>query len=162
MSATPEIRLATARDAIRIAEISRDHIEQGLGWRWTPARVIRSMRDPSANVVVAVEQERLVGFAIMEYQQDEAHLVLFAVEPSARRAGIGSALIRWLETSALTAGIGVIRLEARVRNVAARAFYSRLGYREVRIMRGWYRGVEDGVWIAKDLWLRAGAHFADQ
>ncbi len=160
MKTNLEISVARLRDARRIAEMSRDYIEQGLGWRWTPGRVLRALRDVNTNVVVASEQERLIGFAIMEYRRDEAHLVLLAVEPSRRRAGVGSALIAWLEATALTAGIGIIHLESRRRNLAARAFYRKLGYQEVRIIRGRYRGIEDGVWLAKDLWLHAGAHYA--
>lgn len=160
MNTNPEIALATLRDAHRIAAMSRDYIEQGLGWRWRVARVQSAIRDASTNVIVAREQGRPIGFAIMEYQRDEAHLLLLAVEPSRRRVGIASNLIAWLESTAVTAGIGIIHLEVRRHNLAARTLYRKLGYNEVRVMRGWYRGVEDGVWLAKDLWLHAGAHYA--
>jgi hypothetical protein len=33
-----------------------------------------------------------------------------------------------------------------------RAFYRKLGYREVQIVRGYYQGIEDAVRLAKDLW----------
>lgn len=162
MNTYPEIALATLHDAHRIAAMSRDYVEQGLGWRWRVARVQSAIRDAGTNVIVARAQNQLAGFAIMEYKRDEAHLVLLAVEPSQRRIGIASNLIAWLESSAVTAGIGIIHLEVRRHNLAARALYRKLGYNEVRVMHGWYRGVEDGVWLAKDLWLYAGAHYADR
>ena len=37
MITLPSIRLATSQDAALIAEMSRDYIEHGLGWSWTPA-----------------------------------------------------------------------------------------------------------------------------
>ena len=43
-------------------------------------------------------------------------------------------------------------LEARTRNRGARVFYRMHGYVETRLLPGHYRGVEDGVRIAKDLW----------
>ena len=145
------VSLAIAADAQRIAALSRDSIEQGLEWSWTPRRVLRSLADTATNVVVARSGNRFVGFAIMKYADDEAHLLLLAVQAGYRRRGVGSALIAWLEATARVAGIALISLEARAGNAAARAFYRGLGYREVGLLEGYYRGVEDAVRIAKDL-----------
>lgn len=147
-----EIRLASQRDALRIAEMSRELIEVGLGWSWTPARVLRSLQDRNTNVAVAHDGGRIIGFGIAQYHSDEAHIALFAVESASRRCGVGTALIKWMEETALTAGIGVIYLEARVSNVVARTFYRKAGYREVKIVPGMYKGIETGVRLAKDLW----------
>jgi [ribosomal protein S18]-alanine N-acetyltransferase len=147
-----EIRLAQPRDALAIATMSRDLVENGLGWRWNASRVLGSIRDPAANVAVAVDGANLLGFGIMKYRELEAHLYLLAVLPQRQRNGIGAALVNWLEDSALVAGIGVVYLEARATNEQARAFYQRLGYKEFNTMPRYYRGVEDGVRLAKDLW----------
>jgi [ribosomal protein S18]-alanine N-acetyltransferase len=149
------LRLAIDADALQIAQMSRDQIERGLGWSWTTQRVLRSIFDAETNVVVALDAGRLVGFAIMKYHDDEAHLLLLAVQPAARRKGVGSALVRWLEQAALTAGVGQVWLEARQGNAAARAFYKRLGYREIQVLPGYYQGREACVRIARDLWLES-------
>ena len=146
------IRLATADDAPYIGLMSRDLIEQGLRWRWTPARVRDCIRSKTTNVAVAPSAQGLAGFAIMEYRDDEAHLVLLGVEPSHRRRGIASALIAWHEQAALTAGIGTVYVEARADNAETRAFYRKLGYSEVQRVGRYYDGVEDAVRLAKDLW----------
>ncbi len=75
------IRVAIPADASRIALMSRDYVEEGLGWGWTPARVARSIRDRATNVVLAEHRTELAGFGIMKYLDDEAHLLLFAVRP---------------------------------------------------------------------------------
>jgi ribosomal-protein-alanine N-acetyltransferase len=148
-----EIRLATLADAARIGEMSRDLIEHGLGWRWTPGSIRRCIRDAATNVAVAAsEHGSVAGFAVMRYKDDEAHLILLGVDPGFRRRGIASALIAWLERAALTAGIGTVYVEARASNAEARALYRRLGYHEVQFVRGYYHGVESGVRLAKDLW----------
>jgi len=152
MASPFHIRLASATDAQPIACMSRDCVEVGLGWSWRPARVQRSIADASTNVVVCRDASGLAGFAIMHYGEEEAHLLLLAVDARRRRRGVGSALLAWLEATARTAGLGVIRLEARCTNGAAAAFYGKLGYRPVARVQGWYRGVEDGVRFAKDLW----------
>jgi ribosomal-protein-alanine N-acetyltransferase len=132
--------------------MSRDLVEHGLGWRWTPQRIVRCIRAPGINVAVIGNSGALAGFAIMQYYENEAHLLLLAVGEPHRRRGVGSALVGWLESTVLTAGIGAIFLDARAQNDAARAFYRKLGYSEIRVNRGFYRGHEDGVRIAKDLW----------
>ena len=145
-----EIRLALPADAGRIALMSRDFIEDGLGWGWTPARVARSIRDRATNVVIAECDSDLAGFGIMKYLDDDAHLLLFAVRPEYRRRGIGSGLLAWLESTATTAGIELIFLEARAANAAARAFYAARGYRELVVLPRYY-GSENAVRIGKDL-----------
>ena len=147
------IRLATLADAARIGEMSRDLIEHGLGWRWTPNSIRRCIRDPATNVAVAAtEHGGIAGFAVMRYKDDEAHLILLGVDPAHRRRGVASALMAWHETAALTAGIGAVYIEARANNEGTRAFYRRLGYSEAQLVRGYYQGVEDAVRLAKDLW----------
>ena len=155
IDAACEIRLAMPSDADRIAVMSRDFIEHGLGWAWDAARVTRRIRHRATNVVVAESGTDLVGFGIMEYNDDQAHLLLFGVEPIYRRRGIGSGLLHWLETCAAIAGIELIFLESRVTNVAARGFYAAHGYRELAIMPRYYSGREDAVRMGKDLAVAA-------
>jgi ribosomal-protein-alanine N-acetyltransferase len=150
-STTTSIRFATRADAAVIAEMSRDLIEQGLGWSWTRERVTRSLRHPDTNAVVAVRDTERAGFGIMKYGEDEAHLLLLAVRPSCARRGVGSALVAWLERSARVAGIARISLEARFSNLAARSFYTRLGYVQAQLLPGYYGGREASVRMAKEL-----------
>jgi [ribosomal protein S18]-alanine N-acetyltransferase len=151
-----EIRLALPADAASIAAMSRDYIEDGLGWGWTPARVARSIGDRATNVALAECGTALAGFGIMKYRDDDAHLLLFAVRPEYRLRGIGSQLLAWLENTATTAGIELIFLETRTNNRAARAFYAARGYRELAKLPRYY-GAEDAVRIGKDLALPTSA-----
>ena len=145
----PLIELATHADASLIAALSRDVVEQGLGWSWTAPRVLKALRDETTNVIVARTRtkagEALAGFAIMRYGDDSAHIVLFAVDAALRRRGVGTALVTWLEETARTAGINTIALEARSSNREGRAFYERVGFNEIGVRVSYYRGVEDAV-----------------
>jgi ribosomal-protein-alanine N-acetyltransferase len=157
MSGAGDIRLARPADAARIAAMSRDYVEAGLGWRWTPARVLRMIRDRDTNVALAEADGALAGFGIMRYADDEAHLLLFAVAPAQRRRGLGSHLLAWLEQAARTAGIELIFLEARLGNTAARAFYRAHGYRELARLPRYYADREDAVRLGKDFAATARA-----
>jgi ribosomal-protein-alanine N-acetyltransferase len=146
-----QVRLADSADAPDIAAMSRDLIEHGLPWRWTAERVRRCIRKADINVVVARDDRVLRGFGIMQYAEDDAHLLLFAVHPGCRRQGVGAALLEWLEAVARTAGLRRVVLECRRENETARNFYGARGYHERVIVRRMYEGLEDGIRFEK--WL---------
>ena len=151
MSQDIKLGLATASDAFQIATISRDLVETGLGWSWTPSRVIRNIRCPDTTVLVAEVGQQVAGFAIMYFGEEEAHLNLLAVRQTHQRAGLGRRLIEWLEMSALVAGISVVYLEVRANNRGAQTFYEKLGYRKIAHVPGYYSGRESALYMARDL-----------
>lgn len=151
MIAAPDIGLATSAEAEAIAQLSREEIEQGLRWSWTPERVRRAVRDKNTNVVVAREDARVVGFALMSYEDERAHLLLFGVASSRRRHGIATALWTWLEATMRTAGITAVQVELRESNHTARAFYERVGFEQVNATRRYYQGVETALHMVKEL-----------
>ncbi len=149
------VQLEPARlcDARTISTISRREIEHGLGWRWRPASVVAHIRAEDSCVVVARDDDRLVGFALMafRFEEREAHLLLLAVVPSRRRAGLATGLVDWLETIARRGGIERLQLEVRETARAARSFYDRLGYQLVSRLPRYYQGREDGLRLEKRL-----------
>lgn len=148
----PIFRLAVTADAYEIAVMSRYLVELGLrGWSWPPERVAKAIRSLSTLVVVASVRSHLVGFAIMEFAETQAHLSLLAVKPAYHRCGIGRSLIEWLEESALTAGITTFTLELRANNYGARSFYRLLGFEEGAYIAGYYRGVETALRMSRDI-----------
>ena len=149
--APPHIRLATPADTGRISALSRELIENGLRWRWTPTAVARSMADLETEVVVAENDKSFSGFALMRFGESEAHLLLLAVVPEFARQGIGTTLMRWLEKMAVIAGIERIHLEVRAKNVSAQHFYEALGFERRASVRGYYQGQEDAVRMMRAL-----------
>jgi ribosomal-protein-alanine N-acetyltransferase len=145
------LELARPADATAIATMSRDLIEFGLSWRWTPQRVAASIRAPEVNVLVARIHQQTAGFAIMRYGEHVAHLDLLGVGLQYRRLGVGRQLIEWLEKCALIAGIIRVVLEVRAQNEGAQLFYKRLGYRPLVHLPGYYQGVEAAVRMGRDL-----------
>jgi ribosomal protein S18 acetylase RimI-like enzyme len=146
-----EFKLARLSDAQRIALMSRALVESGLPWSWTPRRVALHIRGQESNVLTAWAGGQLVGFAIMQFFDEHAHLNLLAVEPMYRRLGIGQQLIEWLEATARVGGVIWINLEVRAGNTGAQEFYCRLGYQEVRRIPGYYSGRETAVCMTHDL-----------
>jgi ribosomal-protein-alanine N-acetyltransferase len=145
------LRAAHRSEAAAIATMSRLQVEYGLNWRWTPARIRRAIGDKETMVLVASIEGVLEGFAIMKFRDEDAHLLLLAVQPRARRTGVGRAMLQWLEKSCRTAGVLHIRLEVRVSNQPARQFYESMGYRLVSQVAGYYEKREAAVVMAKSL-----------
>ena len=152
MTVDPPVTIAMRSDARAIAVMSRDLIEYGLEWRWRPERVARAIADPDTNVAVVRRDHEIIGFGIMEYLDEDAYLVLFAVRKAHQRQKVGSALLRWLEAVARAAGSQRIRVDARRDNVAARCFYNEHGYHERILKTRMYGGTVDGIRLEK--WLR--------
>lgn len=154
-SVSIELALARLSDARQMSIMSRDLIEVGLTWSWTVKKVARQIRSPNVVVLVARHRNQLVGFAIMEFFGEHAHLYLLGIQPSYQRTGLGRRLLHWLEESALTAGTPIIYLEVRASNQVALQFYRSLEYREIARVRQYYGGRECAVRMAKDLWAQS-------
>ena len=155
---TATIRLARDADALPIANLSRCLIELGLrGWTWNPPRVARAIRSRETCVLVAEAGEHVAGFAIAEFGDTRMHLSLLAVSAARQRGGIGSALVHWLEQSALAAGIGEIQLELRANNPGAQYFYQSLGFALAGRVRDYYQGTESAFRMQKAIGTRAAS-----
>lgn len=146
-----ELKLARLRDAQRIAVMSRDLVEFGLPWSWTTQRVAIHIRSSTSNVLTARSNNQLVGFAIMQYFAEHAHLNLLGVEPAYRRFGIGRRLIEWLEDTARVGGIFTVTLEVRANQIGSRTFYRALGYLEDKYIPGYYSGREAAIRMSHNL-----------
>ncbi|MBI3373874.1 MAG: GNAT family N-acetyltransferase [Betaproteobacteria bacterium] len=136
------VRLADTRDAQGIALMSRDLIESGLGWRYDAPRVARGITDRDTVALVACEGRRVIGFAMMQFGEERAHLALLAVRPTYRRRGVARRLVEWLVESAMVAGIATVHLELRESNQAAKRFYRAMGFSETALVPGYYQGKE--------------------
>ena len=146
------LRRARPQDAGVLAEMSRDLIEAGLAWRYTPRRMALLIRERETMALVACEGDTqlIVGFAIMHFGDETAHLTLLAVNARQQRQGIGRGLIDWLIESARVAGMQSIDLEMRADNTGASAFYERLGFVETKRTPAYY----DGRLPARHMMLR--------
>lgn len=151
MEAAVTLQLAKERDAAGIARMSAALIEYDLPHAWTTERVLGQIRRSESVVLVAKAQHQLVGFAIMQFADDSAHLNLLAVAKHARRRGLGRRMLSWLHESAIVAGTFQVRLELRAGNAGARRFYVAMGYQDSGHVTGYYSDVEDALRMTRDL-----------
>jgi ribosomal-protein-alanine N-acetyltransferase len=139
------LQLADPEDAAVLAEMSRDMIESGLGWRYRTRSLRQLIADAETVALVARHGGAVAGFGIMKFGDERAHLVLLAVQPDARRRGIARRIVEWLVASAATAGVATIHVELRAGNAGAYALYRSLGFEETLRVPGYYSGRETAI-----------------
>ena len=139
------LRLADVGDADTIAQMSRDLIESGLGWRYRTDRVRRMIMRRDTSAVVACDRHGTVGFGVMQFDDEHAHLMLLAVRPSHQRQGVARQLMQWLLHSARVAGMVSVHLELRASNRAALHFYRSLGFAQTLVLAGYYEQRESAI-----------------
>ncbi|MBR4057556.1 MAG: ribosomal protein S18-alanine N-acetyltransferase [Oscillospiraceae bacterium] len=112
-----------------------------------PEDTLRAHRTGEHHVfLAAVEGEETLGYISLTYVLDEGYIGNVAVSPTARRRGVGLALVEEMTSRAKALGLAFLTLEVRESNHAARALYARCGYRDVGLRRGYYeKPREDAV-----------------
>jgi [ribosomal protein S18]-alanine N-acetyltransferase len=78
------------------------------------------------------------GFLVGRAVAGEAELLTLAVAPQARRRGVGARLVQRFLYQARLRGAGEVFLEVAEPNRPARALYTRAGFDEVGMRRGYY------------------------
>ena len=90
--------------------------------------------------------EYITGFAGFWIMADDVHITNVAVRKMYQRQGIGELMLVGLIDLASKLNTRIITLEVRASNVAAQALYSKYGFTQVGLRRGYYiDNREDGV-----------------
>jgi [ribosomal protein S18]-alanine N-acetyltransferase len=106
---------------------------------------------PSADCVVAVDENKIAGFIVSEENPPLAHIITLDVDESHRHRGIGTALLKELESNLAARGVRSILLETASDNDAAVAFWKRHGYRIEATLKRYYLGRIDAYEMRKIL-----------
>ncbi|OYX35800.1 MAG: hypothetical protein B7Y99_02690 [Caulobacterales bacterium 32-69-10] len=89
--------------------------------------------------MIAIAAGDLDGFILLRVVADEAEILTLAVRPSARRRGVGLALVTAAQAAAAERGADALWLEVAADNPAALALYDRAAFDEAGRRRGYYR-----------------------
>jgi ribosomal-protein-alanine acetyltransferase len=119
--------------------------------RLTRLDLHRALKAKSAVLIVAEEGGAVLGYALLRIRGRQAHLESLAVDPPARRLGIGRALLKAAEQAVLERGALHMRLEIREDNPAAFALYRDLGYRQHGTWLEYYEDQSDALRLRKAL-----------
>lgn len=105
-----------------------------------------------AHYVVALNDEKVIGYAGMWMVLDEAHITNIAVHPNYRGKKLGFALMVEIMRQAVLRGAVRMTLEVRPSNAVARELYKKLGFKEKGLRKRYYTDTnEDAIIMWVDL-----------
>ena len=103
-------------------------------------------------VIIHSPNERLMGYIILWFIQEEVQISNFALHPDFRRKGVGEAVLRDILDKVKKQGAAEIFLEVRPSNLAACSLYEKLGFQILGVRKNYYQSpVEDALIMGKNL-----------
>jgi ribosomal protein S18 acetylase RimI-like enzyme len=132
-------RVSVMRDRHRERVVAL-HDELFAGTHTTGDRLVSLVDERRALLVVSVERG-IGGYVATELQHDGSLYIDFlGVDPSARRQGLGRALVAAAVRQGASRGASRVHLSVRESNAAARGLYHSLGFVEDRVIRPYRKG----------------------
>ena len=101
-------------------------------------------------VARAVDENNPLGFIVV-HDGLTGHVITIDVDAKARRAGVGSSLLRAAEDRLRASRCRTVQLETAVDNLSALSFYKRHGYNVLRTWPRYYSNGVDALVMRKDL-----------
>lgn len=144
-SRTPTLRRATAEDLPTLLEIER----RAFAAPWPEGAFARELELPQAEVWIAETEDGPLGYLDLWLLVGEVEILNVAVDPVARRQGLGVALVSHAIQRANDVEASSIFLEVRRSNAGAVALYQRCGFHQVGLRKRYYQdNAEDAVLMA--------------
>jgi [ribosomal protein S18]-alanine N-acetyltransferase len=140
---TPEIRRLTYADLPQVIATERRTFPAP----WSLAMFVLELSKPSGVCLVALEDDRVVGYLVCSRYDVVWHIMNVAVDPALQGKGRGSALLAHLLRDVDGDGpTSRYTLEVRRSNAPAIRLYERFGFRAAGIRRRYYQdNGEDAV-----------------
>jgi ribosomal-protein-alanine N-acetyltransferase len=121
--------------------------QQSFEYAWTEEDFLRCLRQRNCIGMVAEQGEKVVGFMIYELHKAKLHILNFAVHPAWRRCGVGGQMVAKLISKLSSHRRTRITLEVRETNLPAQLFFSKQGFRAVRVLRGYYEDSGEDAFV---------------
>lgn len=118
-----------------------------------PSYFLSQLADANPSTfLVAIIEDKIVGYAVIDRWPDQNHLVSIAVLPESRKRGVGQALLDHLIERV---ELGSLKLEVRKSNVAAIELYGKNGFARTGIAHSYYTDGEDAIQMEKTIQKKA-------
>jgi len=95
---------------------------------------------------VVEKEERVVGYMIFSFVNEEADLLNIAVDSNMQRRGVGSIMLNHIVDILIAKKGKRIFLEVRASNDKAKSFYERFGFFQINVKKDYYHDTnEDAI-----------------
>ena len=144
---------------ITFTEMKADHVSQVAELEricfadpWSEKSIASELDNKWALWLVALEENRVVGYIGSQTAVDETDVMNVAVHPEVRRRGIAERLIGQLVAELKERGSHALMLEVRASNAHAIALYGKLGFTQVGCRKNYYRNPKEDALILRKEW----------
>lgn len=144
-NAVCQIRWLIRQDMAEVLDIERSSFE----FAWTEEDFFCCLRQRNCIGLVAEVAGEVVGFVIYELHRGSLRILNFAVNPSARRQGIGSKMVRRLVDKLSQQRRNENVLDVREGNLAAQLFFRSQGFKAVGVLKHWYEDTEEDAYCLR-------------
>lgn len=141
------VRRMNQADISAVLEIQANSKEAA---QWSQGAYLEFL-SANAHAVASVAENVgcVAGFLVARQIGSEMEILNLTVAPSARREGIGTALLRYVVSQAGANGATKIFLEVRASNLGAQSFYRAHGFQPAGSRHNYYRDpVEDALLLS--------------
>ena len=145
---------------IRIAHAEEEHLYQIAAMEkaifsdgWSLKSLAETYHQRYADIVAAIEGDRILGYLICYQALSDGNIVRIAVEENSRRYGIAGKMLEYMKETGSRKGMDAYFLEVRESNTGAIAFYESAGFVAEGIRKGFYDHPKEDAVI---MWLRDG------
>lgn len=134
--------------------MSIDHVEEvtiienkSFNSPWPKEAFISELeKNKCARYRVITISDKVVAFGGFWIAKDTAHITNIAVHPDSRGKGIGGLILEDIINCIKGLSINSITLEVRKSNIRATKLYTKYGFHEIGIRKGYYQDTgEDGI-----------------
>jgi ribosomal-protein-alanine N-acetyltransferase len=133
----------TEGDIANILEIER----QSFVTPWTKGMVEETLASPISVNYILEEGGRLLGYIMLYWVADEAHILNLAIHPARRREGLGSRLISHAIDHSTKSGVSDFFLEVRESNHSAQGLYGKLGFKAIGRRKRYYTETKEDALV---------------
>ncbi len=145
---------------VSLIEMTMDHLQEVMRieraaypFPWTKSMFETSLASKD-ECSILLHEGKIVGYVIVSYVLDEAHLLNLCIAPECQGEGFGRLLLRCVIDKAKKKLSKLFFLEVRVSNIQAINLYFSEGFNEVGIRPNYYpgeKGREDAMLMTLDL-----------
>ena len=128
------IETISKNDVPRVAEIEKECFSVP----FTEVDILSYMENTIWHFLVAKSGDEVIGYISFTVILDECQIVNVAVDPSARKIGVGSLLLSHFLDYVKSKGASSIYLEVRESNAPAIGLYKKFGFGEIGISKNHY------------------------
>ncbi len=116
---------------------------------WTKKQFEEQLPFEFSRTIVAKNQDEVLGFCCFELTLDGAHINEIGVAQTAKRKGVGTKLVGYVEQAVLSENLEGITLEVRKQDDGANGFYQKLGFVCLGRRRDFYKNPKDDANVMK-------------